>query len=46
MAKTIKFNLVLDGNSVRNIEGIQENFSIEDMIKYCKNGLLARWLSL
>lgn len=46
MAKTIKFNLVLDGNSVRNIEGIQENFSIEDMIKYCKNGLLARWLKV
>lgn len=46
MAKTIKFNLFLDENPVRNIEGIQENFSIEDMLKYFKNGLLERWLEV
>lgn len=44
MAKTIKFNLVLDNYPVRNIEELQEHFSIEDMLKYFDNGLLLRWL--
>ena len=46
MAKTIKFNLILDNYPVRNIEGIQEHFSIEDMLKYFENGLLLRWLNV
>ncbi len=46
MAKTIKFNLILDNFPVRNIEGIQEHFSIEDMLKYFDNGLLLRWLEV
>ena len=46
MAKTIKFNLVLDGYPVRTIESLQEHFSIEDILKYFRNGLLARWLSV
>ena len=46
MAKTIKFNLILDDYPVRNLEGIQEHFSIEDMLKYFKNGLLLRWLDV
>lgn len=46
MAKTIKFNLILDNHPVRNIEGIQEHFSIEDMLKYFDNGLLLRWLKV
>lgn len=46
MAKTIKFNLILDNNPVRNLEGLQEHFSIEDMLKYFKNGLLLRWLNV
>lgn len=46
MAKTIKFNLILDDYPVRNIEGLQEHFSIEDMLKYFENGLLLRWLSV
>jgi len=44
MAKTIKFNLICDDKPVRTIEDLQDNFSIEDVIKYYKNGLLARWL--
>lgn len=44
MAKTIKFNLVLDGYPVRTIEELQEHFSIEDILNYYKNGLLKRWL--
>lgn len=46
MAKTIKFNLILDNCPVRNIEGLQEHFSIEDMLKYFENGLLLRWLEV
>lgn len=46
MAKTIKFNLILDGYPVRDLEGVREHFSIEDMLKYYKNGLLLRWLDV
>ncbi|NFF82258.1 hypothetical protein FC764_13615 [Clostridium botulinum] len=46
MAKTIKFNLILDGNSVRTIEDLRENFSIEDILEYYNNGLLQRWLEV
>ena len=46
MAKTIKFNLILDGYPVRNLEGLQEHFSIEDILKYFRNGLLMRWLNV
>lgn len=46
MAKTIKFNLILDNHPVRNIEELQEHFSIEDMLKYFENGLLLRWLKV
>ena len=46
MAKTIKFNLILDNYPVRNLEGIQEHFSIEDMLNYFSNGLLLRWLDV
>lgn len=46
MAKTIKFNLICDDKPVRTIEDIQENFSIEDVLKYYQNGLLLRWLEV
>lgn len=46
MAKTVKFNLIMDNHPVRNIEGLQEHFSIEDMLKYYENGLLIRWLNV
>lgn len=46
MAKTIKFNLIMDGKAVRNLDGLQENFCIEDLLKYHKNGLLLRWLEV
>ena len=46
MAKTIKFNLILDGYPVRNLEELQEHFSIEDILKYFWNGLLLRWLKV
>ena len=46
MAKTIKFNLICDGKPVRTIEDLQENFLIEDVLKYYENGLLLRWLDV
>ena len=46
MAKTIKFNLICDGNSVRTLEDLRNNFSIEDVLEYYKNGLLLRWLKV
>lgn len=46
MAKTIKFNLVCDQKPVRTIEDLQNNFSIEDVLAYYHNGLLARWLEV
>lgn len=46
MAKTIKFNLICDGNSVRTLEDLKNNFSIEDVLEYYKNGLLLRWLDV
>ncbi|MDD6070963.1 MAG: hypothetical protein PUC12_09170 [Clostridiales bacterium] len=46
MAKTIKFNLILDGYPVRNIEGLREHFSIEDMLDYFQSGLLKKWLEV
>ena len=46
MAKTIKFNLILDNVPVRDIDGLRENFSIEDILSYYSNKILHRWLEV
>ena len=46
MAKTIKFNLNLDGQQVRCIEDLQENFCIEDIMRLYLDGLLQKWLKV
>lgn len=46
MAKTIKFNLICDGKPIRTVEDLQENFCIEDVLKYYHNDLLQRWLDV
>lgn len=38
--------MILDGFPVRNLEGLREHFSIEDMLEYYNNGLLAKWLDV
>ncbi len=43
MAK-IKFNLNFGGEQVRTLDGLRENFSIEDVLDNYNNGTLARWL--
>jgi hypothetical protein len=44
MAKAIKFNLILDGKPVRNLDDILDNFNIEDLLATFRNGSLKRWL--
>ena len=46
MAKLIKFNLILDGNPIRTIEQLQDNFSLEDILSYYNSGMLLRWLEV
>ena len=46
MPKTIKFNLILDGKPIRDIEGLQNNFCIDDVLSVYENGLLERWLKV
>lgn len=46
MAKTIKFNLILDGQPVRCIEDLQDNFCIDDIIRLYQDGLLQKWLKV
>lgn len=46
MAKTIKFNLILDNKPVRTIDELQENFCIDDIQEFYENGLLQKWLKV
>ena len=46
MAKTIKFNLKCDRVQARTLEDVRENFSVEDMLHYFKNGLLEKWMQV
>ncbi len=46
MAKTIKFNLMLDDKPVRTIEELQENFCIDDILEFYQKGLLQKWLKV
>jgi hypothetical protein len=43
LAKVIKFNLPLDGTSVRDISGLKESFNIDDLLAHFENGTLQRW---
>ena len=46
MAKTIKFNLILDNRPIRDIQGLQENFCINDVLEFYNKGLLQKWLKV
>ncbi|NEO49037.1 MAG: hypothetical protein F6K55_35070 [Moorea sp. SIO4A3] len=46
MAKTIKFSLILDNTPVRDLDGVRENFNIDDILRYYKSGLLQKWLAV
>ena len=44
MAKTIKFDLIVNGESIRTLDELRNNFSIEDMLEVHFRGLLSKWL--
>ncbi|MBV5328234.1 MAG: hypothetical protein JZU65_11450 [Chlorobium sp.] len=46
MAKPIKFNLILDGQQVRDIKGLQENFCLADILDAFRSGVLQKWLQV
>jgi hypothetical protein len=46
MAKRVKFNLIIDDKAVRDLNGIKENFNIDDLIDYYYSGILERWLDV
>lgn len=46
MAKKIKFNLILDGIPVRDLNSLKENFNLDDLIAYFRGGVLQRWLEV
>lgn len=46
MAKTIKFNLLCNGKSIRNLDDFRNNFNIEDVLRYYNNGILIKWLEV
>lgn len=44
MAKIPKFNLTMDGELVRSIEELQNNFSIDDILDHFESKRLHKWL--
>ena len=46
MAKTIKFNLNIDGKSVRNLSDLTANFCVEDLLELYNSKMLQRWLEV
>jgi hypothetical protein len=46
MTKAIKFNLMLDEKPVRNLEGLKENFNLDDLLSHYNSGVLQRWLEV
>jgi|GEM_PF-1051163 len=44
MAKVIKFNITVDGVSIRTIEELIEHFNISDIVELYESGTLLRWL--
>lgn len=46
MAKSIKFNLIVDGKPIRTIEELRENFCINDIDELYREGRLQKWLEV
>lgn len=46
MTKAIKFNLMLDGKPVRDLESLKENFNLDDILAHYNSGVLQRWLEV
>lgn len=46
MSKVIKFNLIVDGKSIRTIDQLKENFNVDDVLEHYESGVLQRWLQV
>ena len=46
MAKSIKFNLIVDNKPIRTIEELRENFCINDIDELYREGRLQKWLEV
>ncbi|RME48491.1 MAG: hypothetical protein D6795_12875, partial [Deltaproteobacteria bacterium] len=46
MSRPIRFNLLLDGRPVRDLEGLRANFNLSDLLAHHRSGLLQRWLEV
>ncbi|MFF3926066.1 hypothetical protein [Paenibacillus lactis] len=46
MPKTIKFNVIVDGKSIRTLSDLKENFNIDDVYDLYEKGILKKWLDV
>lgn len=46
MTKTIKFNIIVDSKPIRDLEGLRENFNIDDIYSLYERRVLHRWLEV
>ncbi|WP_172253956.1 hypothetical protein [Saccharibacillus deserti] len=46
MAKVIKFNLIVDGKSIRTLADLRDNFNVDDVYDLYKTGVLKKWLDV
>ncbi|RME01336.1 MAG: hypothetical protein D6812_08265 [Deltaproteobacteria bacterium] len=46
MSRPIRFNLLLDGRPVRDLDGLRANFNLSDLLAHHQSGLLQRWLEV
>ncbi|WP_172195832.1 hypothetical protein [Saccharibacillus qingshengii] len=46
MAKVIKFNLIVDGKSIRTLTDLCDNFNVDDVYDLYKSGVLKKWLDV
>lgn len=45
MKPIVKFHLDIEGNSIRKIEELQENFNIDEILDSYETGVLEKWLT-
>jgi len=46
MSKVIKFNLIVDGKSIRTLTDLRDNFNVDDVYELYQSGVLKKWLDV
>lgn len=46
MEKTIKFNIYLNGEPIRKLDSLRNNFVVEDILNHFETGQLIKWLEV